>query len=86
MRLALARALFCQPDLLLLDEPTNMLDVGAVLWLETYLQHKWKNTLFVISHDREFINSITTDIYYLNQQQLTHYTGNYDQFEETRNE
>jgi ATP-binding cassette subfamily F protein 3 len=86
MRLALARALFCQPDLLLLDQPTNMLDVGAVLWLETYLQTKWKNTLFVISHDREFINSVTTDIYYLHQQILTHYSGNYDQFEETRNE
>lgn len=57
-----------------------------MLWLETYLQTKWKNTLFVISHDREFINSITTDIYYLHQQILTHYSGNYDQFEETRNE
>eukprot|EP01126_Amoeba_proteus_P036945 TRINITY_DN3783_c0_g1_i5.p1 TRINITY_DN3783_c0_g1~~TRINITY_DN3783_c0_g1_i5.p1 ORF type:complete len:688 (-),score=125.05 TRINITY_DN3783_c0_g1_i5:226-2289(-) len=86
MRLALARALFCQPDLLLLDEPTNMLDVQAVLWLEDYLQNKWKNTLFVISHDREFLNSITTDIYYLHEQRLTHYAGNYDQFEETRNE
>jgi len=86
MRLALARALFCQPDLLLLDEPTNMLDVQAVLWLEDYLQTKWKNTLFVISHDREFLNSVTTDIYYLHDMKLTHYSGNYDNFEQTRNE
>lgn len=64
----------------------NLLVYRAVLWLETYLQTKWKNTLFVISHDREFINSVTTDIYYLHQQTLTHYSGNYDQFEETRNE
>jgi len=63
-----------------------MLDVQAVLWLETYLQQKWKSTLFVISHDREFLNSITTDIYYLHEQKLTHYSGNYDKFEDTRNE
>jgi len=86
MRLALARALFCTPDLLLLDEPTNMLDVQAVLWLENYLQTKWEGTIVVISHDREFLNSITTDIIYFHNKLLTYFSGNYDKFEEVRNE
>jgi len=86
MRLALARALFCQPELLLLDEPTNMLDVQAVLWLENYLRDKWKNTLLVISHDREFLNSVVTDIVHYHEKKLTYYTGIYDTFEGVRNE
>jgi ATP-binding cassette subfamily F protein 3 len=57
MRTALARALFCQPDLLLLDEPTNMLDVSAVVWLENYLK-TWTSTLLVVSHDRTFLNNV----------------------------
>ena len=84
MRLALARALFCQPDLLMLDEPTNHLDVQAVLWLEEYLRQKWKKTLLVVSHDREFLNYVVTDTIHLHNQQLVHYFGNYDQFEQTR--
>ena len=51
MRIALARALFCKPDLLLLDEPTNMLDIQAIIWLERYLQ-TWPSTILVVSHDR----------------------------------
>eukprot|EP01128_Nolandella_sp_AFSM9_P004691 TRINITY_DN2145_c0_g1_i1.p1 TRINITY_DN2145_c0_g1~~TRINITY_DN2145_c0_g1_i1.p1 ORF type:complete len:715 (-),score=197.03 TRINITY_DN2145_c0_g1_i1:199-2319(-) len=85
MRLALARALFCQPDLLMLDEPTNMLDVQAVLWLEEYLRLKWTKTLFIVSHDREFLNFVVTDIIHLHQCQLHHYPGNYDGFELVRN-
>jgi len=86
MRLALARALFCQPELLLLDEPTNMLDVQAVLWLENYLTTKWKNTLLIVSHDREFLNQVVTDIIYFREKKLTYYSGNYDRFEDLRNE
>jgi len=86
MRLALARALFCTPDLLLLDEPTNMLDVQAVLWLENYLQMKWAGTVIVISHDREFLNSVTTDIIHFSNKILTYFSGNYDKFEDVRNE
>lgn len=62
MRLALARALFSRPDLLLLDEPTNMLDIKAILWLERYLQ-KWPTTLLVVSHDRNFLDTVSNLIY-----------------------
>lgn len=72
MRLALARALFARPDLLLLDEPTNMLDVRAILWLENYLQ-TWPSTILVVSHDRNFLNAIATDIIHLHSQRLDGY-------------
>ncbi|KAK0174629.1 hypothetical protein PV327_010385 [Microctonus hyperodae] len=85
MRLALARALFSRPDLLLLDEPTNMLDIKAILWLEKYLQ-SWPTTLLVVSHDRNFLDTVPTDILYLKGQKIEAYRGNYEQFEKTKGE
>lgn len=85
MRLALARALFSRPDLLLLDEPTNMLDIKAIIWLEKYLQ-AWPTTLLVVSHDRNFLDSVPTDILYLHTQRIDAYRGNYENFERTRSE
>ncbi|CAG8438415.1 uncharacterized protein OCT59_013223 [Rhizophagus irregularis] len=79
MRLALARALFCRPDLLLLDEPTNMLDIPAVAWLEQYLK-KWPSTLLVVSHDREFLDEVATDILHQHSERLDYYKGNFAQF------
>ncbi|XP_014598653.1 PREDICTED: ATP-binding cassette sub-family F member 3 [Polistes canadensis] len=85
MRLALARALFSRPDLLLLDEPTNMLDIKAILWLEKYLQ-SWPTTLLVVSHDRNFLDTVPTDILYLRGQKIEAYRGNYEQFSKTKGE
>ena len=80
MRISLARALFIQPTLLLLDEPTNHLDLRAVLWLEEYLT-RWKKTLVVVSHDRDFLNAVSTDIIHLHDLKLHFYRGNFDEFE-----
>ena len=85
MRVALAGALFIEPDLLMLDEPTNHLDLDAVLWLEEYL-HSYKKTILLVSHDRAFLNNICTDIILIKDLKLTYYRGNYDAFEETRKE
>merc|ERR550534_1756333 len=85
MRLALARALFCKPDLLLLDEPTNMLDMQAIIWLERYLQ-TWASTILVVSHDRSFLDQVPTDILHLHSQRIDTYRGNYTEYHNTMTE
>ncbi|MCP3709364.1 ATP-binding cassette domain-containing protein [Paraburkholderia sp. CNPSo 3274] len=80
MRLNLAQALMCRSDLLLLDEPTNHLDLDAIVWLEDWL-HRYPGTLVVISHDREFLDSICDVTLHLENQQIKRYGGNYSQFE-----
>lgn len=82
MRIALAAALFGSPDLLLLDEPTNHLDLETVTWLKNFLKN-YQNTLIVISHDRDLLNTCIDEIVYLNAKKLTKYKGNYDTFEKT---
>ncbi len=83
MRLQLARALMCPSDLMLLDEPTNHLDLDALVWLENWLQ-RYDGTLLVISHDREFLDSVTRVTLHLEHEKLTRYGGNYSAFEELR--
>ncbi|CAK0752735.1 putative ATP-binding protein YheS [uncultured Gammaproteobacteria bacterium] len=83
MRVALAAALFTEPDLLLLDEPTNHLDLEAALWLEGYLKY-YPRTMLLVSHDRDLLNAVPTAILHLDQGKLTLYQGGYDQFERTR--
>ncbi|KAM0748253.1 putative regulation of translational elongation-related protein [Meredithblackwellia eburnea MCA 4105] len=85
MRLSLARALFCKPDLLLLDEPSNNLDLNALAWLEDYLQ-TWPHTLLVVSHDRSFLDAVATDIIYQHNERLDYYKGNFAQFYATKSE
>ena len=83
MRVALASVLFSNPDLLLLDEPTNYLDFEGTAWLENYLQ-KFKNTVLVISHDRNLLNKSVSGILHLSNKKLQFYTGNYDTFDNER--
>lgn len=84
-RVALAAALFREPNLLLLDEPTNHLDFEAMVWLENFLI-RYPHTLVIISHDRDILNKTVDHIAHLENQKLTLYTGNYDYFERKRAE
>jgi len=83
MRVALAAALFAEPELLLLDEPTNYLDLEGALWLEARLK-KYPHTALIISHDRELLNNSVGFILHLSDGQLELYTGGYDSFEHQR--
>ena len=85
MRVALAAALFAEPDLLLLDEPTNHLDLEATLWLEAYLR-RYPHTLLLVSHDRDLLNRVPERIIHLERLKLTAYAGGYDDFERIRRE
>jgi len=83
MRVNLAKALFVPSDLLLLDEPTNHLDLETVIWLEDWLK-KYQGLALIISHDREFLDNVTTHTLAISGRALTLYTGNYSTFEKTR--
>ena len=83
MRVALASALFAEPDLLLLDEPTNYLDLEGSLWLERFLE-SYPKTLLIVSHDRMFLNKAVDHILHLSDCKLALYSGGYDTFERTR--
>lgn len=85
VRLNLAKALMSRSDLLLLDEPTNHLDLDAVIWLEAWLR-EYRGTLLLISHDRDFLDSVVNHILHIEQQRLTLYRGGYSDFERQRAE
>ncbi|MCA0432639.1 MAG: ABC-F family ATP-binding cassette domain-containing protein [Proteobacteria bacterium] len=85
MRVALAAALFGQPDVLLLDEPTNYLDLEGTIWLTTFLK-TYPGTVLLISHDRDVLNQVVDAIVHLEDGKLTLYQGNYDSFDRQRRE
>ena len=85
MRLNLAQALMCRSDLLLLDEPTNHLDLDAVIWLQDWLV-RYAGTLLLISHDREFLDTVIRHVAHIENGNITLYTGNYTAFEHIRAE
>lgn len=77
-RVLLCQALFGNPDALLLDEPTNHLDLESIGWLEKFL-HQYQGVLVVISHDRHFLNAVTTHIADIDYETIITYPGNYDE-------
>ncbi|NNF52623.1 MAG: ATP-binding cassette domain-containing protein, partial [Gammaproteobacteria bacterium] len=85
VRLNLARALMCRADLLLLDEPTNHLDLDAVLWLEKWL-NDFTGTLLLVSHDRDFLDGVSTHILSIERKRAELFPGNYSAFERIRAE
>ncbi len=78
-KIAFIRLLLSKPDILLLDEPTNHLDINAIEWLEEYLK-SYKNAVVIVSHDREFLDKIVTQVYEIERGRITKYNGNYSAF------
>ncbi|MGB0936996.1 MAG: ATP-binding cassette domain-containing protein [Colwellia sp.] len=85
MRLNLAQALISRADLLLLDEPTNHLDLDAVIWLQRWLKG-FTGTLVLISHDRDFLDTVIGQILHIEHKKAKLYSGNYTAFERQRAE
>ena len=85
MRVALAAALFAQPDILLLDEPTNYLDLEGTVWLEEHLA-RYPRTVIIISHDRDLLDNAVDTILHLDRGKLSFYRGGYTAFERQRRE
>ncbi len=85
MRIALAKLLLMQPSLLLLDEPTNHLDLDSLQWLEEYLL-SYDGAVMIVSHDRRFLDTMTTKTYELSLGKLNEYTGNYTFFLKAKEE
>lgn len=80
LRVLLAQVLYQKSDIMLLDEPTNHLDILSIAWLQDFLKNSFKGLLIFISHDREFLNSLSTNILDIDYDTVTDYVGNYDKF------
>ena len=78
-RVALGKLLITKPDLIILDEPTNHLDMNAIMWLENYLLN-YKGTVFIVSHDRYFLDKIVNKVFELENGHMTTFTGNYTDY------
>lgn len=78
-RVALGKLLLSKPDILLLDEPTNHLDMDSISWLETYLLN-YEGAVFIVSHDRYFLDKVVTKVVEIEQAQVSVFTGNYSSY------
>ena len=85
MRIALAKLLLLQPSLLLLDEPTNHLDLDSLQWLEEYLR-AYEGAVMIVSHDRRFLNNMTTKTYELSLGSFVEYPGNFSYYDQAKKE
>ena len=82
-RVALGKLLISQPDILLLDEPTNHLDMESISWLETYLLN-YPGAVFIVSHDRYFLDKVVTKVIEIDAAQVRMYSGNYSAYAEKK--
>ena len=80
LRVLLAQVLYQKPDIMLLDEPTNHLDILSIAWLEQFLKTSFNGLLIFISHDRGFLNNVSTHILDIDYDTVTEYPGDYDKF------
>ena len=78
-KISFIKLILSKPDILLLDEPTNHLDIKSVGWFENYIK-KYKNSVVIVSHDREFLDNTVGVVYELEHKKLTRYVGNYSKF------
>ena len=87
MRIALAKALYIQPDILFLDEPSNHLDINATVWLTDYLRNI-RSTVIIVSHNQNLLDCVCDWIMFLDiaSKQILYFKGNYSQFEKMRNQ
>ena len=82
-RVSLGKLLLTKPDILLLDEPTNHLDLNSISWLETYLLN-YPGAVFIVSHDRFFLNRVVTKVVEIDQGHIRMYSGNYKDYAEKK--